>query len=75
MQLALARYPHLRAMVGAPLTLRDVPYALGQVLAVIHGRTMPKLPEPVPRVVRRVVNAVTRPISALWGERPPEDGG
>lgn len=65
MQLAFARFPHLRAMVGAPLTFRDLPWALAQVRALWSGKEPPKLPEPKPRRAR-LIEAVSRPVSALW---------
>lgn len=67
MQLAAARFPHLRAMVGAPLTFRDLPWVVGQVAAILRGKEPPKLPEPKPWRAR-VVEAVTRPVSALWAD-------
>lgn len=48
MTLALGRHAHLRALVSAPLTLRDLPIALPQALAQLTGRPAPPLPGPTP---------------------------
>lgn len=69
MTLALAQAPHLRATVGAPLTLADVPLIAVQVLAMLAGREPPALPRPRPGTGQ----PETRPRS-LWAElREQED--
>ena len=46
--MALAARPHLRALVGAPLTGADLPHLLIQVLAMLRGKEPPALPGPTP---------------------------
>lgn len=46
--MALAAHPHLRALVGAPLTGADVSHMALQVQATLRGEKPPELPGPTP---------------------------
>jgi len=46
--LALAARPHLRALVGAPLTGADVGHIVLQVRALLKGQEPPSVPGPTP---------------------------
>lgn len=64
--LALARYPHLRALVGAPVTVRDLPEVVDGVVARLAGRPAPPAPSALPG------DGSPRPTTPLarTGERP-----